>query len=129
MPWSPGLALWDSVSVFFLAYTACILPFFLAFLPSGDTWDFSDSTTLFEFVMDIFFLTDIVRNFRTAYYDSHGELVVNPTKISTNYLKTWFTLDLVASFPIEWCINSDSSVDASGSNATGTAGHRHCGDR
>ena len=34
MPWSRFMDLWDAVSLLFLAYTATLLPFRLAFVPS-----------------------------------------------------------------------------------------------
>ena len=86
MPWYKGLVLWDLISVAFLAYTAAFLPFRLAFLKSSSdsVWQFSDPIGNFEFAVDVFFLLDIVRNFRTAYYDFYGDIVVDSWMICKN---------------------------------------------
>ena len=57
--------------------------------------------TVFDFIIDVYFLVDLGINFRTAYTDD-GELVTAPHKIAIKYLQTWFILDLSSSLPIEW---------------------------
>jgi hypothetical protein len=47
------------------------------------------------------FLIDIILNFRTAYYNSDGELVVDPKSIAKQYLGGWFCLDIASSVPFE----------------------------
>lgn len=126
MPWSRALDLWDALSVIFLAYTATILPFRLAFVESNaiSTGEFQDPFTVLEFVIDIFFLLDIARNFCTGFIGPGGEVVTDPRQIARQYLRTWFALDAVASFPLEWFLGSAaSSASSSTANAsdTGTA--------
>ena len=115
MPWFRALVVWDVLSIVFLAYTATYLPFRLAFVRAESTsvWDFADPLGNFEFVIDVFFLVDILRNFRTAYVNERGEVIADAWSIALNYLRTWFVLDLVASFPIEWFIGSPPPNDAS----------------
>lgn len=36
---------------------------------------------------------------RTAYFNSQGELVVEPAEIRRNYLQTWFIVDVSSCFP------------------------------
>ena len=57
-------------------------------------------------LVDIFFLLDILRNFRQSSYSGEGKLVYTPWKIAKGYLQTWFLLDLAASFPIDWIMNT-----------------------
>jgi hypothetical protein len=51
-----------------------------------------------EFTIDIFFLTDVVINFFTA-YKSDIKMVTDLKKISYHYLTTYFIIDFLASFP------------------------------
>ena len=59
-----------------------------------------------DLLVDIFFLLDILRNFRQSSYSGEGKLVYTPWKIAKGYLQTWFLLDLAASFPIDWIMNT-----------------------
>jgi hypothetical protein len=45
-------------------------------------------------------------NFNTGFLRK-GILVMNRREIINNYFKTWFFLDLLASFPYSWVINFD----------------------
>jgi hypothetical protein len=86
--------IWDLFMVGLLAYVSVSLPFSfgfgsVAFIESADN------------VCDMFFLVDIVFNFRTSYTDSDENLVLSGKRIAKHYLKTWFTLDLVSSVPWE----------------------------
>ena len=50
-------------------------------------------------------------NFNTGFYRK-GVVVMKRREIILNYLKTWFLLDLLASFPYSWFINfDDTNVD------------------
>ena len=46
-------------------------------------------------------MIDILVNFNSAYYDNNGNLVKDRKTIVSNYLKTWFLLDFIASFPFD----------------------------
>lgn len=54
-----------------------------------------------DFVLDIFFFLDILLNFVTGYWDRTDgpTLVMNCRKIALNYLKSWFVLDFISTFP------------------------------
>ena len=47
-----------------------------------------------------------MRNFRQSSYSAEGKLVYSPWEIAKGYLQTWFLLDLAASFPIDWIMNT-----------------------
>lgn len=55
-------------------------------------------------------MCDIVVTFNTGFYKK-GYLVMKRKEIIKNYLKTWFILDLLASFPYSWAMSSDSGND------------------
>lgn len=90
--------------------TATYTPYRIAFLTTDSSFD--NGLDLF---MDVYFLTDIVINFFTAYNEPITDvLVTDPVKIVRFYLKTDFILDVVASFPFSIL---DSSFNFSGSGS------------
>ena len=110
-PGSSKLLAWEVVSFCMLMYTAVTVPFQLAFIRDMARWDPTRLTTYFETVVDLFFLSDIVRNlFFTAYYD-RGNLIWDRRRIACNYARTWLVVDVVASIPIDWFIGSTRAND------------------
>lgn len=61
---------------------------------------------VFDTIIDCFFMLDILINFNTGFYRK-GVVVMKRRDIIFNYLKTWFWLDLIASFPYNWVFNLD----------------------
>ena len=55
-----------------------------------------------EVVVDLYFATDILINFRTAYRTEEGDLVTSPRKIAHHYLRGWFAIDICACFPVTY---------------------------
>lgn len=53
-----------------------------------------------ESLIDMFFFSDIVLTFFTAYYDRRDELVRRHKEIALSYLKSWFFLDLFMIIPV-----------------------------
>ena len=54
-----------------------------------------------DFILDLFFLADLIINFRTAYVSKENELVLNGKAIACRYLKGSFAVDFVATVPWE----------------------------
>ena len=50
------------------------------------------------------YLKTIVINFNTGFYRK-GVVVMKRKEIISNYFRTWFFIDLLASFPYSWVIN------------------------
>mmetsp|Transcript_35283 Transcript_35283/g.110255 ORF Transcript_35283/g.110255 Transcript_35283/m.110255 type:complete len:762 (-) Transcript_35283:1164-3449(-) len=122
-PFSVGHVLWDTWMVVITIYYIIIIPFKITFVDSqsyrcdaqdvskcpGFWWQsfFSDSSWLYvDFVMDFMFMTDILVNFLTSYhlFDAKGTkyLVTDRRQIALKYLRTWFFIDLIASFPFDF---------------------------
>ena len=102
-PESNKRLVWDILLVLFLLYVACIVPARIAFdtsvkLGSGVFW--------FETGVDMFFLCDIVLNFRTsvvAVTDSGYTARVDDKRfIAVSYMKGWFLIDLIAVLPYSY---------------------------
>jgi len=60
--------------------------------------------------MDVAFMVDLVVAFNTGFYKK-GYLVMKRKEIVFNYLKTWFLIDLFASFPYSWVIDDGADSD------------------
>lgn len=86
---------WDLIMIFISILLSFTVPFSISFyvdLP----YSITILVTLFNF-MNIFF------SFNTSFFEQ-GMLISERSKISEHYLKTWFLLDLLASFPYEFFV-------------------------
>jgi hyperpolarization activated cyclic nucleotide-gated potassium channel 1 len=86
---------WNVVIFSLLLYTATLMPYRIAF----EDQVFFDGYTIFEIMMDFVFIGDIFVNLFSGYNRNNGELEIRLRKISLPYLKAWFVLDLLGSFP------------------------------
>ena len=91
---------WDVVAIVLVFYVAVTLPYRLAFARS---WP--DALVYLDFIADVYFMADIILNVFTAYYDEET-LVVNRKQVLRHYLQTWFILDLIATFPVDWVVEA-----------------------
>ena len=74
---------WDFCQSFLLLYVAIMVPLRMGFdmeaeIGDGDWW--------VELFVDMYFISDIVFNFRTGVYDSDGVLITDRAKIRRKYL-------------------------------------------
>ena len=87
---------WDSAQVVALFYVAIMVPIRIGFAremtPLTAEW-------FVELLTDIYFIVDIIVNFRTAYYDE-DELVVKPSQVAKQYTKGWFAIDVLSCLPV-----------------------------
>jgi len=109
---------WDTLITFILIFTCLVTPARLAFTfnDAGDKWDLDtwESVNLF---IDICFFIDIIFNFNTAYIDEDFRVISDRKIIAKNYLKGWFTIDLIAIFQFQLVFNDSSG----GTNVSGVA--------
>ena len=90
---------WDLTSIVLLLYVSYAVPARIGFsldveVGSGDFfWDLC---------VDIFFITDIFLQFKTAYWKHSGTLEVDKVLIRHTYLRGWFSLDLISSLPLNY---------------------------
>lgn len=87
---------WDMVQIVLLIYVAFSVPYRMGFNDPVLVWS---GWFWFDLVVDLYFVSDLVVSFRTAYYNSSGELVVDAQQIRQNYVKTWFVVDISSCFP------------------------------
>lgn len=55
-----------------------------------------------ELVVDVYFFIDIILNFRTAYHDRDGGLVLKPALLAKHYCTGWFVVDVVSILPVNY---------------------------
>jgi potassium voltage-gated channel Eag-related subfamily H protein 6 len=58
--------------------------------------------------IDSAFAIDILLNFRTAYIDATATLVRDGARIAAHYSRTWFPIDVVATFPFDAVVSLHS---------------------
>lgn len=93
---------WDIVSVFLLIFTVVITPLKVSF----SVFEYCPAPEwCFDLFIDIFFVTDFFMNFFTAAWikDEYGDqkLTGKLNVIACEYLKSWFTVDLLSSVPLD----------------------------
>lgn len=62
---------------------------------SPKVWD------MFNNIVDLFFLADILVTFNTTYYDHDFVLVESRCQIAKEYMKGWFFIDTIAILPFD----------------------------
>ena len=104
-PESSYRLVWDIVTAFFVLVLIWLVPMYIGFT----TWETPTFLVHFGYVMDIWFITDVILNFRTGYVD-HGATEMDPKKIAQNYVSSWFLIDFFASIPWEYILASGESI-------------------
>lgn len=108
-------SIWDLFSVALLLYVSATVPLRAGFEVNLDLWTFG---FFFDLAVDIFFICDLVLNFRTAYYDKNGIREDRPLRMAREYLNGWFAIDLVSCLPVGYL---SYIMEATESNANAEA--------
>ncbi len=101
-PESPFMLKWDIMGIVLLMWTVTIVPIKFGF----DVIDLCPSPMwILDAFIDLFFVSDLLLNFITATYiidrrTNEEILSRNLRIIARNYLRGWFTIDLLSSVPI-----------------------------
>jgi CRP-like cAMP-binding protein len=92
---------WDFIIGLFIIYSIISVPIETAF-----QMELSPALRSFEYFVDVMFLTDVVINFRTVYFDEvEDAYIAIPSLIAAKYLKLWFYIDFFSSVPIDSVMN------------------------
>lgn len=89
---------WDFVIILMACWNSFTLPIEIAFEPAFFR---SDSTKIFNFMIDSCFGIDIIVNFLTTYQNTSGDEMVEPSRIAINYIKGRFWIDLLSTIPFD----------------------------
>ena len=74
-----------------LIFTMIYVPIRIAFFDKVSLTFF-----ILEYIVDLIFISDIIFNFFTAYYDQDHILITNKKLIAKAYFKGWFIIDVLA---------------------------------
>ncbi|KAF0718990.1 Aste57867_1353 [Aphanomyces stellatus] len=108
---------WDVFLGCLILYNVISIPIQVAFqsgasgMDDPSTSDFVKSYT--DNVIDCIFAVDILLTFRTAYYDTAGNKIKSSKEIARHYIRMWFWIDFVSTFPFAYAITGASSGDGS----------------
>jgi CRP-like cAMP-binding protein len=106
----PHLA-WDLIILCLVVYYSFDVPIKLGFDRSSSILE-----RIFDYVADCLFIVDIGVAFSTT-FQVDGVWVTSRKQIVHQYLTTWFPVDLLSSFPIQWI--TDNISDTSGGGGSG----------
>jgi len=95
---------WDVFITFLIIHDLITLPIMLAF-------SITFGGGIFVYLKIGCFLIDILLNFNTAFY-FEGELVRDRKSITSHYLRSWFWIDFIATFPLEFIISGLEDKDS-----------------
>eukprot|EP01052_Picozoa_sp_SAG31_P001810 SAG31_NODE_61_length_29286_cov_444.645973_3_plen_875_part_00 len=102
---------WDLLQVVFLLYVAITVPFYAGF---DINFSHCEPMWYLEVIVDMYFIVDLVLNFRTAYYDENGIREDRPERIAKNYVKTWFIIDFPSCLPIQYFVHDYTTCNSAG---------------
>jgi len=112
-PSNPKRRMWDMLMFIVIAFLAVDTPYRLSFETKNSLRE-----KFMDWLVFSIFCIDIVLNFMTSYIREH-KLVINRSKIAYHYLRTWFFLDFLATFPFEVLFQFDnSSINSSNTSNT-----------
>ena len=103
-PYDPFRRTFDLATVVAVLLLVFFIPFEIGFV----WYETPSAQKIFFVFLDFWFAMDIILNFRTGYVN-HGTVVMDPKKIASNYLSSWFLVDLLGTVPFEQIISSNVS--------------------
>ena len=84
-------------------FQCLILLYFAYILPKRIGFEIEPNATesIVDMCIDLAIVFDIFLNFSCFSYDTNRTLVINPSKIKVNYMKSWFFIDLFSVVPLD----------------------------
>lgn len=117
MPDSHLNSYWNLIMTILLLYTASYMPFRISFVDTV-----SIQNILFDSIIDLLFIIDIIIHFFSPYEDPKLGMVYSLKKISLNYIFSWFCFDIFSCLPMQLLeldnLNPDANDDANGSSSS-----------
>lgn len=113
-PESPTRLAWDIIMLVLIIYQALTIPYFVCF---ND--DYTPLLNHLDISLTFVFFMDIFITFNTGFYHK-GSLIMKRREITIEYLKFWFWIDLIATFPYNWFVEG-FNVDKSSEDTTSSA--------
>lgn len=91
--------LWDIIILIIIILQGIYIPLLIAF-----DINVAVEFVYFDFCATVFLLIDILLSFNSGYLKK-GAIVMNRHLIIKHYIKSWFFIDLISTFPYDWIIN------------------------
>ena len=94
---------WDLAQAIILVFVSITVPFRVGLKQPAE-----GPSYWVELLIDLYFWFDIAFNFCTGYEaeEEEGVIVYHPKLIRANYIKTWFTIDLLACLPVDLALRA-----------------------
>jgi hypothetical protein len=92
---------WDFFLGSLIIYSVVIIPYRFGF-----NVEINLAAIVTDIVVDIFFLLDMIANFRCCIVDAEGITNTDPGDIWRHYLSGWFVTDFLSTFPIDWVLEA-----------------------
>nr|XP_039270745.1 potassium/sodium hyperpolarization-activated cyclic nucleotide-gated channel 2-like isoform X1 [Styela clava] len=119
-PYSNFRFIWDSLSLVILMANIILIPVAIAF------WKDDEPGWLpFKLISDTWFLLDIIFNFRTGIVldGPDSEVILDPKQIRVIYLKSWFIIDMISTFPFDLVFTIvDNAIEGEPTSSTSLSG-------
>ena len=92
-----------------MLYICVMLPLQLTFVRCAGV-----GLAVVDVLVDLYFIVDVLLNFRTAVEIEGGKLITASRTIARRYLRGWFWLDFASSFPTDYVIawSQGRTIDA-----------------
>ena len=98
--------IWDNIIVLCLIYISVALPIKVSFFETE-----SNLFVVYDIVISIIFLFDIFVNFNRVFLDKNNHFVTSRKQIALRYLRCWFWVDLLATFPFSVFLQNLNSLN------------------
>ena len=115
--------IWILFTAFFVLWTAIMLPVTIAFVHSEERWGW---WVMIDTLADVFFIIDVILNFRAVYLDTWGAMITEASKIGSHYIFGsdgagigWFWIDFPAAVPWSVFLPNDAANSPIGFRDTG----------
>jgi CRP-like cAMP-binding protein len=103
-PNQTGMILWSIISI-------CIITFLMVYVPASLAFDYSNIVMkILDDFIDIFFIADFLLNFNLAVQLPDGSYETSRKQIALRYIKGYFFIDLITSFPFGWVLDQEMQV-------------------
>ena len=89
--------IWDLTQLVMLIHVCWYIPLRSCFGIEVELWSYEFWQ---DAVIDLYFLLDLVLQFRTAYWNTDGMLVTDLARIRSQYLRRWFLIDFLCVLPV-----------------------------
>lgn len=112
---------WDLLQVIFLLSVCYFVPIRTCFSVEVELWT---GEFWWDVVVDIYFMTDLVFNFRTAFVNHKGIMITDSVLIAKAYFKGWFVIDFLSCLPVGYIGYISTDTMAGGGLDPGACTHK-----